>query len=249
MSTFIAKVQKTYAGEQWENTYAITTGDDPSPISLTDDDLLAIGANPVANMSANATNPFATSPAYDATQVPLVTALLAFERSILSGVASVTRLYLTDGLYKTSKFRTFELNLPGLWGGADNESVYAGSVALMARRTAVNVGARTGRAFYRLALSDSEVAANGFKLVGLSNPTAVNTRFFGSSAGSGLDRFFWDSGDPEPCKLVIPRYQKVTKPDGKVVSEFYAIYTWQGWGSITARARQVSKGRKANATI
>lgn len=242
MPCALIRIEKSCAGETWENTYGVIvasakTATDSQPAYTSDMDE-QLGFDVGANYSDARTNP--NDGAYNPTA--LITALIAFERIIHSNNATVTKLTVTDGQFNTQAFRSVQLGYSCI---QNIERVAPGNVCLLARRMPATISVKPGRAYYRLALSEDQVNPFGQKLIGLDDRAATAAYFATLINRSKLSDYYYGQteGGAFVC-LAIPQYEKFTGNDGRVHYNMSGAVAIEKLDNVDAVSRQVKRGRR-----
>ena len=207
MAIGLVSVQKTFMGEDWINTYAVSTNNDLTP-GFGDDYLAALLAGK-ETISDGFTTP---GDALYAGGNSALFALIGFERLLHFNTVEFTRVYISDGKNNSqspgNKFAVFDTSFNGL-RAIGSEGPAPGSICLQVNRVPASYSSRRGRLFYRLVVARSQVGAGANRLVDFATP-AVRT-LYESLVRDCLDASFlaeFLSAGPQAQQqaLAIPKY-------------------------------------------
>lgn len=250
MAVSLVIVKKEFNGEEWSNTYGITTDPSGAPGFPSDVQIqAAIGSGPL-----NATNTNAQEPGY-AEAVSILRAIVAFERFITSLVVLFKSIYMTDGRNRQANpgqdnaFFVQSLGFNGLAANNNSNNLAPGGVSMMVNRNPVGFSQRQGRAFYRGVLLDTDVSFNGARLLGWTSTTEENN--IKNLVESGVDESLLNAfmipygGEAPPWYLGIPHYIPAgAAPGGYSAGDLHTVTPVTSLVPNKPTLRQVARGRK-----
>lgn len=245
MSSFLVRIVKEFAGEEWEQTYCVQAGASTDPGFSEDDWDTATGA--VGSFTDANTKPT------DGTYLggsSLIHALIGFERTIHYNAVNFVRVFAWDGIANApddSTFTTAPLGFTGLrtLPGGGLPDVAPGNVAWLIAKRPGDFGVRSGRASYRLCLADYEVKPAGKRLLDWTSnteKTAAETRLSDAVADSLLGEYMIEAEIGDNAVLAIPQYWPDTAP--LFPGSLRGSHKCNGLVSRYPQSRQVARGRK-----
>lgn len=186
MPIALLTIEKTMAGQTWENTHVLGLGADFTG-TPGDADLTTWGANSAID-SAHTSGNGGTN---------IIQRIINFERLLHTPFVTITRVYLTDGKRNRlggTEYWTTTTSLAGLLAGpAAITSLAPGNVTCVVNRNPTGFSHRPGRMFIRGMLSDSDVQFAGRSFADFTDAntrTAVATNIAAAVSGSGLATHF-----------------------------------------------------------
>jgi hypothetical protein len=244
MGSGVIVIKKEVDGEEWENTYPFSV---VGPGNLSNLDLVAIGAEE----SFTPENTNYSDAGYDPEAVPMLQAVLAFERAMHYTPIRFKSVYVTDHLensaptdLNTNTFFVQPLSFNGL-GPAAQGDLAPGNTPLMLTRVPAVFSRRSGRIYMRGVLLLSQVRFAGKGLVDWSSDaarlnmvTAVQT----ASTNSGLTRYF--SGGGGVGETGIGQYIRGIAIPPSDVGDIYNVTPIREFRVDAPVSRQVKRGKK-----
>lgn len=159
MSTGILTVTKSLDGQEWANTYGISVGSTPGPLSQEDLGVI-IATNPSGGFNEANTNPQAGG---YVGSTSIIAAIVGMEREIHYSAVSFVRLNLNDGTTPgtgTGEFWSASINVSGMrdaGAGVPEVQIAPLNVALLVNRSGSGLSVKPGRLYYRAVMLDVNI--------------------------------------------------------------------------------------------
>lgn len=244
MPAALVIIQKSYQGDDWENTHCVGIGPDytgePSDVFLS-----TIGCG----STLDATTTGGTAP------TNFLQRLLRFERGMHKTAVTITKVYVTDGKRNrlgNTEYFTQILSLACLdTAPTPPDEIAPGSITVMVNRNPAGYSHRPGRMFFRGMLRESDITFGGPKLVTWQNSTqqaAFSTTLAAvvGSGGSNLASHFNGGTNVAGGVYCIPHYKRTVPTPAKPNDEGSLIdaYPVASLSNGGVAARQAKRGRR-----